>query len=114
MLERSDLTVLRLVDRGDLIAQCNITPRAPLGKDQQLSMDEFQNDVKRVLGKNFEEIVEATEEQGDNELRLLRVVVAGKVGDLSIQWTYYHLSDDAGPRASLVFTIESSLLERFV
>ena len=39
MLERGDLTVLRLVDRGDLIAQCNITPLAPLAKDQQLSME---------------------------------------------------------------------------
>src|SRR5207249_3209376 len=27
MLERGDLTVLRLIDRGDLIAQCNISPR---------------------------------------------------------------------------------------
>jgi hypothetical protein len=113
MLERNDLAVLRLVDRGDLIAQCNITPRSPLAKDEQLSMEGFQDDVKRVLGKNFEEMVEATEESGDNGLHVLRVVVAGKVGELPIQWTYYHLSDDKGHRASLVFTLESSLLDRF-
>jgi hypothetical protein len=113
MLERADLTVLRLVDRGDLIAQCNITPRPPLGKDQQLSMDGFQEDVKRVLGKNFEEMIEATEETTESGLRVLRVVVAGKVGDLDIQWTYYHLSDNADHRASLVFTLESAALDRF-
>jgi len=113
MLERSDITVMRLVDRGDLIAQCNITPRPALAKDQQLTMEGFQDDVKRALGSNFEEIVEATEEAGDNGLRVLRVVVAGKVGDLPIQWTYYHLSDDHGHRAALVFTLESSLLDRF-
>jgi len=113
MLERVDLCVLRLVDRGDLIAQCNITPLPPLAKDQQLSMEGFQEDVKRVLGKNFEEMVEATEEQGESGLRALRVVVAGTVGELPIQWTYYHLSDDSGRRASLVFTIESKLLDRF-
>src|SRR5439155_5456927 len=113
MLERGDLTVLRLVDRGDLIAQCNITPLAPLAKDQQLSMEGFQADVKRVLGKNFQEMIEATEEVGENGLRALRVVVAGTVGELPIQWTYYHLSDDSGRRASLVFTIESGLLSRF-
>src|SRR5262245_33506574 len=54
MLERSDITVLRLVDRGDLIAQCNITPRPPLAAGEQLSMEGFQDDVKRVLGDNFE------------------------------------------------------------
>jgi hypothetical protein len=113
MLERGDLTILRLVDRGDLIAQCNITPLAPLAKDQQLSMEGFQNDVKRVLGKNFEEMIEATEDTGENSLRALRVVVAGTVGELPIQWTYYNLADDAGRRASLVFTLESSLLSRF-
>src|SRR5262245_6679594 len=113
MLERSDITVMRLVDRGDLIAQCNITPRPALAKDEQLTMEGFQEDVKRVLGTNFEEIVKATEEAGDNGLRVLRVVVAGKVGDLPIQWTYYHLSDDHGHRAALVFTLESSLLDRF-
>jgi hypothetical protein len=40
-------------------------------------------------------------------------VAAGKAGDVPVQWTYYHASDNAGHRASLVFTIESSLLERF-
>jgi hypothetical protein len=114
MLERSDITVLRLVDRGDLIAQCNVTPRPSLGRDEQVSMDAFQDDVKRVLDQNFEEIVEASQETDDSGLHLLRVVVAGKVGELPIQWTYYHLSDDKGRRASLVFTMESSLLERFV
>lgn len=113
MLERPDLTVLRLVDRGDLIAQCNITPRAPLAKDEQLTLEGFQEDVKRVLGNNFEEITQAGEENATSGLRVLRVVVAGKAGELPIQWTYYHLSDDYGHRAAFVFTLESSLLDRF-
>jgi hypothetical protein len=113
LLERPDLTVLRFVDHGDLIAQCNITNPPSLPKGQQLSMDGFQEEVKRVLGKNFEEMVEATEETGDNGLRVLRVVVAGKVGELTIQWTYYHLSDDHGRRASFVFTLESNLQEKY-
>jgi hypothetical protein len=113
MLDRPDLAVLRFVDRGDLIAQCNITPRPALAEGQQLTMEGFQNDVKRVLGSNFEEIVEATEETDDLGRRLLRVVVAGKVGDLPIQWTYYELADNKNGRASLVFTLEASLLDRF-
>jgi len=113
MLERGDLTVLRLVDRGDLIAQCNITPLAPLAKDQQLTMEGFQEEVKRVLGKNFEQMAEATEETAENGLRILRLVVTGNVGELPIQWTYYHLDGDQGRRASLVFTLEASLISRF-
>jgi hypothetical protein len=41
------------------------------------------------------------------------VTVAGATGELPIQWTYYHLSDDHGHRVSLVFTIEGNLVERF-
>jgi hypothetical protein len=113
MFDRPDTTVLRFVDRGDLVAQCNVSPRPALGPQEQLTLEGFQADVKRVLGKNFEQIVEASEETTDSNLRILRIVVAGKAGDLNIQWMYYHLSNDQGRRASFVFTIESTLLERF-
>jgi hypothetical protein len=113
IMERPDLTVLRFVDHGDLVSQCNISPLPALAKGEELSMEGFQAEVKRVLGKNFEEMIEATEETSENGLRILRVVVAGEAGELTIQWTYYHVSDEAGHRASLVFTIESNLLERF-
>ncbi len=112
MLERQDATILRLVDRGDLIAQCNVSPRPPLGKGEQLTLEGFQDDVKRALGKNFEQVVAGAEEVTDG-IRVLRVVVAGKVGDLPIQWTYYHLSNDPGQRAALVFTIEAGLVEKY-
>jgi hypothetical protein len=113
MFDRPDTTVLRFVDRGDLVAQCNISPRPALGPQEQLTLEGFQADVKRVLGKNFEQIVEASEETTDSRLHILRVVVAGKAGDLNIHWTYFHLSNEQGRRATFVFTIESGLLERF-
>jgi len=113
ILERSDLTVLRLIDRGDLIAQCNISPRPPLGQNERLTLEEFQGDVQKALGKNFEQIAEASEEAGESGLKILRVVVTGKAGELPIQWTYYHVADGKGRRAALVFTIEESLLKRY-
>ena len=113
MVERHDATILRLVDRGDLIAQCNISPLPTLPEGQALELEGFQNDVKQALGKNFGEIVEAAQEVGDDGIVVQRVTVSGAAGELPIQWTYYHLFDDKGHRASLVFTIEGSLVERF-
>ena len=112
MVQRQDATILRLVDRGDLIAQCNISPRPSLAKGEQLTLEGFQDDVKRALGKNLEQVVSGGEEAAGG-IRILRVVVAGKAGDLPIQWTYYHLSDDQGRRAALVLTMEASLLEKY-
>jgi hypothetical protein len=113
MFERHDLSVLRFVDRGDLIAQCNVSPRPALGKDERLTIEGFQDEVKQALGKSFGQVVETSEERIDAGIRVLRVVVSGSTGELPIQWTYYLLSDDQGHRAALVFTIETNLVERF-
>lgn len=113
MVERRELTVMRLIDRGDLIAQCNISPLPALPAGEQLTLEGFQADVKQTLGKNFGEIVEASQEVTDAGQRILRVVVAGTASELPIQWSYYHISNSAGRRAALVFTLESSLVERF-
>jgi hypothetical protein len=112
MSDRHDVTILRLIDRGDLVAQCNISRLPALPAGQQLALEAFQEDVKRTLGKNFGQITAASQEAADG-LRILRVVVAGKASDLPIQWTYYHASDDAGNRLALVFTIEGNLVERY-
>jgi hypothetical protein len=113
MVDRHDATILRLVDRGDLIAQCNISPLPTLPEGQGLTLEGFQNDVKQALGKSFGEVVEAAQEAGDDGVAVQRVTVSGAAGELPIQWTYYHLFNDKGRRASLVFTIEGSLVDRF-
>ncbi len=113
MVDRFDTVILRLIDRGDLIAQCNLTRLSALAKGKQLALAEFQRDVEQTLGKNLGQIVEATQSQNDRGLRVLRITVSGTASELPIQWLYYHVSDDKGQRASLVFTMESKLVERF-
>lgn len=113
LTERHDGTILRLVDRGDLIAQCNLSSLAALPKGQQLTLEGFQDDVKRTLGKNLEQVIEAGQEASEGGIQIFRVVVAGNASELPIQWMYYHLSDDHGHRVAIVFTIEASLVERF-
>ena len=113
MVDRFDTVILRLIDRGDLIAQCNITRLPPLEKGKQLALPEFQQDVERTLKENKAQIVEATQSQMDAGLRILRIVVSGVAAEIPIQWVYYHVSNDRGYRASLVFTMEEKLVERF-
>lgn len=113
MIERRDVSVLRLVDRGDLIAQCNISALPPLDEGIKFTLIDFQQDIRRVLDKRLGEFITASESVNDNGLHLMRVVVHGQVSDLPIEWVYYHLSDDQGRRASFVCTYEASLAERF-
>ncbi|MBM4003143.1 MAG: hypothetical protein FJ295_07630 [Planctomycetes bacterium] len=105
-------TIVRLVDRGDLIAQgdISIVPDAPAGK--MLPLEEFQQEVENALGDNFEQFAEASQSTTATGLRMLRVVAVGVTNELSIQWNYYHLSSNQGQQAVMVFTCESELVDR--
>ena len=50
--EEPDLVVMRFVDRGDLVAQCNVAPSTK-SIDKPVELTQFQNDVQTALGKLF-------------------------------------------------------------
>ena len=113
VVDRLDGSILRFIDHGDLIAQCNINKLRDLPKGEKLSLEAFQEDVKRTLKRSFGQIAEAAQQQTEAGLRELKVAVAGKSSDLPILWTYYHLSDEQGRRVAFVFALEEKLLSRF-
>ncbi len=105
------LAVLRMLDRGELVAQCNISALPKVEKPVTLA--EFQRDVERSLGKNFGQFVGAAQSVNDAGYAVFRVVVHSEVGGLPIEWIYYLVQNRAGQRVSLAFTLEQSLTERF-
>jgi hypothetical protein len=113
LIDRHDVTIMRFVDRGDLIAQCNMSKLSDLPAGKQMQLGVFQKEIRRALGKAFSQFTEASQSVTDRGLRVLRVVATGTVSELPIQWTYYHVSDDKGRRVSYVFTMESKLAEQF-
>lgn len=113
MADHRDATILRLIDHGDLIAQCNITRLRDQPADKYLALDAFTQEITGTLGKNFEQIVTADESTTENGLRQLCVVIAGQAQDVPVQWTYYHLTDRTGRSTSMVFTMDARLADRF-
>ncbi len=113
ILDRPNLCVLRMVDGGTLIAQCNISELSDLEPGKGFTMEAFQADVQRSLGKNFGQFVDANQSPADEGKQIYRVVVSGTTGEIPIQWIYYHIVNDKGRRAALAFTLEEKLLERF-
>src|SRR5688500_12301866 len=113
MLDRHEIAALRRVEAHDLLAQCSTSVPPPLPTGEQLTLEGFQEDVKKSLDKSLTELVEAAQNLNENGLAVLRVTAVGKVQDVDVEWIYYHLTDNEGRRASLVFTLETSLVERF-
>jgi hypothetical protein len=110
--EEPGLVVMRFVDRGELVAQCNVSPSAdPIAKPPELS--EFQTQVQDALGKLFGHFERAIQRGTDSDLRVLESIVDGTAQDLAIQWRYYLVHNRAGRAVTIVFTMEAPQSERF-
>ncbi|MEN6457421.1 MAG: hypothetical protein ABFC63_00670 [Thermoguttaceae bacterium] len=111
------VAVLKRIDSGTMIGQCNASSLRRGDPNKLVSLDEFQADVRQALGENFGEFVEAAESVTAAKQRLLRVVVQGvvhnKSGDVPIRWVYYHVADQQGRQAALTFTVQQEHAERF-
>ena len=121
--EESDVVVMRLVDRGDLIAQCNVAPtslavadaggKSADGSATPLALADFQAQVQTALGKLFGQFEKAKQRGTDSGLRILEAVALGSAQELPIQWRYYMVHDRQGRAATVVFTMEAPKAEQF-
>lgn len=118
---KSSAAVLRLLDDGVLAGHCNLSSLARRDPDKLVSMEEFQDDVRRALGKSFGEFVEAKQSPNEANCRVFRVVVhgthhgteEGKTPDIPMQWIYYLVTDPQGRQAGLRFAVEQERIPRF-
>ncbi len=111
-VEGRSRSVLRMVDRGELIAQCNITVLAEVKPGGQITLPQFQNDIKEALGESFGEFINASQRANESNCRVLRVVVGGESSQLPIRWIYYLIADEQGRQVTLTFTVEKTHVER--
>jgi hypothetical protein len=110
--EEPDLVVMRFVDRGDLIAQCNVAPSTK-ALEKAVDLAQFQNDVQTALGKLFGNFERASERTTDSGLRILTSIASGSAQDLTIQWRYYLAHDKQGRGLGVIFTMEQALAKQF-
>jgi len=108
-----DGIVLRLVERGDLIAQCNVSRLHDLPAGKQIGLEELQRDIRKTLRTRFAQFEHAEMERSKTGRRILRVTALGDVDAVPIRWIYHHLSTESGERAAFVFTLEDEMVTRF-
>lgn len=112
MVDQPKLTVMRLVDKGDLIAQCNISPLTAYEPGKRLELTKFTEEVSAAIKEGNGKVVESREFETANGLNIIRVDASGLVKELPITWVYYHIADKKGRRAAMVCTLESRLYDR--
>jgi hypothetical protein len=110
--DRRDIVVLRLIDRGELVAQCNIATPPPSEPGTAISLAKFQSDIENALGMNFGQLVEASTAPGAHGYTVHRIIAVGAANELPMQWHYYLVAHPDGRQVVLAFTLEPSLRDR--
>lgn len=111
--DEPEQVVLRLVDRGELVAQCNVAIPAKTEPGKPISLARFQADIQQALGRAFGRFVNASEGTTPGGHVIYRVTAVGEVSELPIQWNYHYIADPRGRQVVFAFTIEGQLVEAF-
>lgn len=100
------LTVLKRVERGETIAQCNLAAGPPAGKGRHQDPEQFRTDIRKSLGPRFSEFLGAGEFDGDPAGHYrFKVGVRGRQGELGVIWYYYLVASPEGEQTVATFTL---------
>lgn len=112
MADSNEVLALRLVDRGELVAQCNVRAIELPDPERRPTLAQFQADVRRSIDKHFRQFARVTESENSLGQTVFRAEAVGEVQELEIHWIYYLVQDKAGHQVVFAFTCEQPLLER--
>ena len=106
-----EAAVLRYVEDGQMIAQCNIVQMARRPADSPLELSSFQAEVRKIISDAEARIVDSDRFSTDNGNEVLKVAVEGIESRIPFSWIYYHIAANDGRRVTLVFTLEKEAEE---
>lgn len=112
--------ILRLLDHGSLICQCNFSPVPDAKPGEHTPLEEYEASIRKALGDQFSEFADRSNIPTEDGRKIFRVTVLGNYylpdGEASkavpMSWTYYLVSHPSGRQVSFVFAVEPSLRER--
>ncbi len=110
--QTGQVAVLRLLDKGSLIAQANISKIPSVKAGEHTSEEQFHQDIRTSLGDKLIKILKAENLATDDGRYIHRVTVAGKANNVPVHWIYYLCADPSGRQISFVFTVDQKLLEQ--
>ena len=119
------VAILRLVEQGSLICQCNLSPIPDAAPGQHTPLEQYEQDITKVLGKSLTGVTKRQVSPLADGRTLVEVVAQGEVEvtgkdkegqptvlQIPMEWRYYIVADRSGRQMSFVFAIEQALAEQ--
>ena len=104
--EDSRQVVFKRLDRGELVAQCNLAVGPDAGPGRHQDLNQFRNDLRKGLGGRFVRIVQEGEVEGAAAGGFRhKVTIEGRQGDAGVLWHYYLIAGPSGSQLIATFTL---------
>jgi hypothetical protein len=108
------LMVLKRLDAGRVVAQCNLVVGPPAGRGRHQDSTQFRDEVRRVLGQRFVQYIGMGEVDGDPAGGYrYKVGVQGREGDLDVVWYYYLIASPMGEQLVVTYTLAAQDAQAF-
>jgi hypothetical protein len=108
------LTVLKRLDHGVVVAQCNLMNGPNAGKGRHQDLKQFRNDLRSALGPRFAAFLGEGEVDGDPAGGFrYKVGVQGREGELGVVWYYYLVASPDGDQLLATFTQAEGQVKAF-
>ncbi len=114
-LDDAQRTILRRLDHGELVGQCDLIAGPKVGRGRHQDLDQLRTDIQKALGKSFGSIIGQGEVGGspDGGFRY-KVAVEGQEQEAGVPlWYYYLVASPEGEQLLVVFSLSRALEERF-
>lgn len=111
--QTKDVAVLRLVEKGSLIAQCNVSKVPQVAAGSHTPEQTFQNDIRTALAGQLQQIAKAEELETTDGRWLYRVTATGMSRNTPMTWYYYLCAAPDGRQVAYAFSLETRFAEQF-
>jgi hypothetical protein len=110
--QTEDHLVLRLIDRGDFVAQVTITPWTPAEKGSHLSPEEFREAMEATPGWEVDQVLQTGEVPAEGGKYIYRISALGQLDGMKVMQNFYLVASATGQQVVLAFTLTPKQADR--
>ena len=104
--------ILRLMERGDFVAQATITPWQPADKGKHMDPDKFREMMSQTPGWEMDKELQVGEVPAEGGRWIYRVSALGQLDGSNVMQNFYLIAGPNGEQVVVVFTMTPKQAER--
>jgi hypothetical protein len=104
--------VMRLLDRGDFIAQATLTCWKSAGVGKHMTPQEFEKLVAEGTGWKMEQVLDRIEVPTENDRWIFRITARGELDGVKVIQNFYFVAGAVGDQMIVTFTMKPNAAER--